>query len=130
MRLALVILAVRDRDLAAEFYREALGWKLSVDVRVYAELEGPGGERLGIYQREAFAKNTGELPQEIEPGDLAPTELYFYVDDLAAACERVLASGGRPLSPRKKRPWGEEVAYFADPDGNVLALAKRHDDED
>jgi predicted enzyme related to lactoylglutathione lyase len=43
--------------------------------------------------------------------------------DLAAAVERVRRAGGRALSPASARPWGEDVAYFADPDGNVIALA-------
>jgi hypothetical protein len=28
------------------------------------------------------------------------------------------------LDPLRRRDWGDEVAYFADPDGNVVALAR------
>jgi len=27
--------------------------------------------------------------------------------------------------PRQQRGWGDEAAYFADPDGNVFAVASR-----
>ncbi len=33
-------------------------------------------------------------------------------------------AGARCLSPRAVRPWGDEAAYYADPDGNVIAVAK------
>jgi len=30
----------------------------------------------------------------------------------------------RLLSPLAARPWGHEAAYFADPDGNVVVVAR------
>ncbi len=39
--------------------------------------------------------------------------------------ERVRAAGGREVSPLASRPWGDRAAYFADPDGHVLAVAER-----
>jgi hypothetical protein len=33
-------------------------------------------------------------------------------------------AGGRPLSPLSARAWGEEAAWFADPDGNLVAVAQ------
>jgi uncharacterized glyoxalase superfamily protein PhnB len=57
-------------------------------------------------------------------GDITSTEIYLYVDDLAAAIVRVEGAGARALSPRAQRAWGEEAAYFADPDGNVVVLAQ------
>jgi len=47
------------------------------------------------------------------------------VDDLDGTLERLREPGARPLSPRADRNWGDEAAYFADPDGNVLAVAAR-----
>jgi uncharacterized glyoxalase superfamily protein PhnB len=50
--------------------------------------------------------------------------LYLYPDDLEAAIDRLVAAGARPLSSIALRDWGDEVAYFADPDGTVIALAR------
>jgi len=47
------------------------------------------------------------------------------VDDLEGTIERLRDAGARPLSPRADRNWGDEAAYFADPDGNVVAVAAR-----
>lgn len=123
-RLVLVILAVSDLARAREFYRRALGWPETVSVPVYSELEGPNGLRVGLYARESFGVNTGRVPHAVPPGELAPTELYLHADDLPSAIERLAAAGARPLSPLAPRPWGDEAAYFADPDGNVIVAAR------
>lgn len=122
-RHVLTILAVSDLARASRFYGEAFGWPAAVEVPVYVELALPGGQRFGLYQREGFARNVGLLPPAPEAGAITATEVYLQCDDLGVAVERVTRAGGRLLSARSPRPWGDEVAYFADPDGNVLALA-------
>jgi catechol 2,3-dioxygenase-like lactoylglutathione lyase family enzyme len=124
-RLGLVIVAVGDLPRARGFYQTAFGWPAEVDLPVYVEFRLPAGMRLGLYAKEAFARNVGEIPHGIPSGSIATAELYLYPDDLDATAARLVAAGARPLSPLAQRDWGDEVAYFADPDGNVLALARR-----
>jgi lactoylglutathione lyase len=120
----LTILAVRDLEAAAAFYQQAFGWSLSVDVPVYKELVLPDGRGLGLYARGAFARNVGGLePHAVPEGAISGTELYLHVPDLGAAIDALRATGARELSPRAARPWGDEAAYYADPDGNVLVVA-------
>lgn len=121
---ALIILAVSDLPRAVRFYRSAFGWPQEVDVPVYAEFAMPGDQRLGLYERGAFGRNTGQTPDATPDGALTGTELYFYPADLPAAIVRLEASGARMLSKLTKRDWGDEAAYFADPDGNVLVMAR------
>lgn len=120
----LTILAVEDLDRAKRFYREAFDWTRTVDVPVYAEFTLPGGMRLGLYEREGFGRNTNQVPARIPAGAIGPTELYFHVDDLPGAIARMRRAGARELSPLAARDWGDEAAYFADPDGNVVVLAR------
>ena len=54
-------------------------------------------------------------------------EVYVQVEDLDGAIERLGAAGATPLSERHEREWGHEAAYFADPDGNVVAVARELD---
>ena len=122
--LALVILAVPELAPAVRFYRDAFGWPQVVDAPSYAEFSHPGGQRLGLYQRDGFALNVGRAPHRLPEGALAPTELYFYAEDLEAAIGRLAAAGAKPLSPLAPRAWGDEAAYFEDPCGNVLVLAR------
>ena len=120
----LTILAVDALERSATFYAAAFGWVSTVSTPVYVELAIPGGMRLGLYQREAFARNPGAAPGRTPAGAITATELYLHVDDLELAIRRLQAAGARPLSERAVRDWGDEAAYFADPDGNVLVVAR------
>jgi catechol 2,3-dioxygenase-like lactoylglutathione lyase family enzyme len=121
----LTILAVEDLARSAAFYESGFGWRRIVDAPVYVEFEVPGGMRLGLYERHGFGRNVGQVPSQAPPGDLAPTELYFYTspDELDVAIQRITGAGARLLSARTARDWGDEATYFADPDGNVIVLA-------
>lgn len=123
-RHVLTILAVGDLKAAAAFYQAAFQWKVRVNAPVYVELALPDGKGLGLYQREGFAKNTGVAPAPVQAGRISGTEIYLHVEDLATAMARIKAAGARTLAPLAPRPWGDEAAYFADPDGNVLVLAR------
>ncbi len=120
----LVVLAVRDLRRMTAFYRAAFDWPQAVDVPVYAELIMPNGQRLGLYAEEGFAVNTGVAPAATPPGAITRTELYLHCDDLEASIARAAAAGARQLSPLAPRPWGDDAAYFADPEGNVVVLAR------
>jgi len=50
-------------------------------------------------------------------------ELFVYVDDVDRAVERLRDAGAAILREPADMPWGERVAYVADPDGNPVALA-------
>ena len=80
---------------------------------------------MGLYVREGFGRNTNRPPVRIPDGELAPLELYLRVGDLDGSIERLEAAGARRLADPAPRDWGDTVAYFADPDGNVIALAVR-----
>jgi len=79
-----------------------------------------------LYERKSFGLNTGQVPFTIPEGALASTELYFHSDDLEGDIKRILLAGARQLSALKLRDWGDEAAYFADPEGNVVVLARRN----
>lgn len=124
MNHVLTILAVPHLRDSVEFYVAAFGWTPLVETPVYVEFAMSSGQRIGLYERESFGRNTGKVPTLTPTDELAPTELYFYVDDLPAAISRMQRAGARELSPLAKRAWGDEAVYFADPNGNVLVLAR------
>lgn len=123
-RLSLVILAVRDLARARRFYDGAFGWTVAVEVPVYVEYALPDGARLGLYQRDAFAKNTGAPAAPRLAAHTTSTELYLSVDDLDVALARLEAQGAPCRSPAAPRPWGDTAAYYEDPDGNVVVVAR------
>ena len=123
-RHVLTILAVEDLARSVAFYREAFGWPARVEVPVYVELALPDGNGLGLYAQAGFASNVGQVPTLATPERIGGTELYLRVDDLDEAIRRLAAAGARLLSARAPRDWGDEAAYYADPDGNVLVVAR------
>ncbi|MHC4957811.1 MAG: VOC family protein, partial [Planctomycetota bacterium] len=73
---------------------------------------------------EAFARNTNEHPAAPPAGAITGTEIYLHCDDLADAIAKLDAAGARLLSGRAPRDWGDEAAYFADPEGNVIVVTR------
>ncbi len=119
------MLAVSDVDRSYAFYREVFGWESHLEwAGEYTELVVSGEDRLGLYRRDGWAESAGAEPAELD-GHVSPSYLYVRVDDLDAAVAKLEEVGARRLSPRQRRGWGDEAAYFADPDGNALAVAAR-----
>jgi lactoylglutathione lyase len=56
--------------------------------------------------------------------------MFVYVPDVDAAVEDLRQRQGTILREPADMPWGERVAYVADPDGNPVALAGAEDIEE
>ena len=120
-----VVLAVEDVDRAYAFYRAAFGWESHLEwPGEYVELELPDDDWLGLYRRAGYAESAGAQPVQLN-GDVSPAYLYVRVDDVHEAERRLREAGAKALSPRAERGWGDEAAYFTDPDGNVVAVGRR-----
>ena len=115
---------------ARAFYTHAFGWEVKVDLPVYVEMEVPTGLRVGLYAREWYEGNTREPSAAAPRTGTTACELYLRVDDPRAALERLVAAGGRRLAPVEPRRWGDEAGYAADPEGNVVAVARELDSEE
>ncbi len=124
MRFALTVLPVEDLEAAAAFYETAFAFEVTVRVSVYVEMKDEAGMRFGLYRKDAWSRLTGAPAADVPAGTLAPVELYLYCDDLEAAIARIVDAGARTLSEKSPRDWGDECAYFADPMGNVIVLAR------
>ncbi len=120
-----VIFAVTDLQRSLGFYETAFDWPRNdrIDYANYVELHPPDGGTLGLYERDGFTGTVGAEPLSVDNGKVAPAYVYVRVDDIEATVARIEAAGGRALSPLGPRQWGETAAWFADPDGNVLAVA-------
>lgn len=119
-----LVLAVSDVDRSYDFYRSVFGWSSHLEwPGEYTELVVTKDDRLGLYRRDGWAETAGADPVDVD-GRVSPAYLYVRVEDLDGTIERLLEAGARPLSPRSERGWGDEAAYFADPDGNVVAVGR------
>ncbi len=119
------ILAVADLAHSVAFYREVFDWALQTHTDTFVAFTLGEGCSLGLYAREGFALSAGKTPEPLAYGAVSGTELYLVFDDPAPYLERLSRRGARVLSAWAPRPWGDEAAYFADPDGNVVAIARK-----
>lgn len=120
-----LVLAVSDVDRAKQFYGEAFGWTPHLEwPGEYAELELPDSDWLGLYREDGYAATAGTSVDELKRGGYGRAELYVQVEDVAEAMNALKQAGAKALSPCAERGWGHEAAYFADLDGNIVAVAR------
>jgi len=90
---------------------------------VHLRLPGYGdhGPTLEIFQYDQQVER--EIPAANRPGF---AHIAFAVDDVAAACDAVLAAGGGALGEIVTAPVGDAgrvaFAYMTDPEGNIIEL--------
>jgi predicted enzyme related to lactoylglutathione lyase len=111
-----------DVEAAKRWYSELLG------VEPYFERPGPDGRpayaefRIGDYQHELGLVDRAWAPPDAstEPGGAL---MYWHVDDIEAAFEKLLSMGAeeyQPITPRGDQ--GFVTAAVLDPFGNVLGV--------
>jgi predicted enzyme related to lactoylglutathione lyase len=109
-----VTLPVSDQDRALAFYRDVLGFEVTVD------RDMPPGRWLQVAPRGAQTVFTLSGPGMggFEPGEARG--IMLLTTDVDADCAR-LAEAGVPVQGPDELPWGR-MAAFTDPDGNGLML--------
>lgn len=118
------ILYVADQQRSRDLYAFLLDRSPVLDVPGMTEFD-LGGCKLGLMPEDGIARIiTPKLPHPKTANGVPRCELYLLVADIALYLARAAASNLRMVDPAKDRDWGHRVAYFADPDGHVLAFAQ------
>jgi predicted enzyme related to lactoylglutathione lyase len=116
-RLVFVALRVRDVEVSASFYRNAIGIPLrdagGIDEEMHREYSWTDGEYLHFA---LFPAAPGDETRHVE--------LAFYVDDFDVAHAQAIAAGAEVVSMPRDEPWGRTAGY-CDPDGNIVGLTQR-----
>jgi lactoylglutathione lyase len=113
----------RDVETSAAFYEELLGFARQYQFPPDADEPGYVGLRgdesdLGIVHESSARQLIGQ-----GMGDGPRFELFVYVDDVDHTVARMRDASVTILREPEDMPWGERVAYAADPDGNPVTLA-------
>jgi lactoylglutathione lyase len=115
------ILHVSDVERTVALYTDAFGFELGFRFPdegaiefVYLKL-GEAGIGIG----RAVPPPLPDWPAE---RDLGAFQLCIYADDVDAAAERLRTLGLKQITESRAMPWGEKLAFFEDPDGNLIRV--------
>ena len=123
-----VILYVADQTAATRFYTAALGYQPSLNLPGMTEFALTDGAALGLMPVAGIKRLLGDpLPDPARAAGVPRAELYLLVEEPGILHDRALAAGAVELSPLEGRDWGDLAAYSLDPDGHVIAFARRAD---
>jgi catechol 2,3-dioxygenase-like lactoylglutathione lyase family enzyme len=92
---------------------------LSLAGRGRARIRVPSARRDGYWIASAAAPDLPDRPRDRPIGSF---QLCIYTDDTDAAAERLVAQGVTQLTPPRVMGWGEKLAFFEDPDGNLIHI--------
>ena len=108
-----VTVAVADMARSHAFYA-ALGFDTTFG--------GPHSDFTSLGAGQSF------LNLQLDGGHTPPPAVWgriiFWVDDVDAMYDRVVAAGGVPHMAPSDAPWGERYFHVTDPDGHELSFAR------
>lgn len=119
-KLFAICLLVEDFEKSLNFYRDNLGLKVkSQEGNQFANFQ-LGETELAIFQKDSAI---AMFPKE-QLGTGGGAVIGFQVKDLNQACQELQAKRVVIFEGPKTTPWGQKVAYFKDPDGNIWEISE------
>jgi lactoylglutathione lyase len=115
------MLSAADLPASIAFYRDLLG---GMEAYRFPEAD-PVFVTLMLGDSEIGIGGLGDPPLHGQPQRPATghrVELCVYVDDVDEAVDAARAARAPVILEPTDQPWGERVAYIADPDGNLVML--------
>jgi catechol 2,3-dioxygenase-like lactoylglutathione lyase family enzyme len=120
------ILFVKDQRRSRDFYAAVIGSSPALDVPGMTEFQLLPAVRLGLMPEQGIAKLLSPVCPHPEKAQGVPRcEIYLRVADPDVWLLRAIEAGAKPVRNLELMDWHEHVAYVADPDGHVIAFAKR-----
>ena len=116
MKLCGFLIVVKDIQKAKQYYHELFG------LEVLADLDGNMILSGGLFlQEETYWR--GFLGRDVIPQSNS-CELYFEEEDVDAFCARLKTLYPETVfvNPPLTHSWGQRVARFYDPDGNLIEV--------
>lgn len=123
-KISATVLVVRDFDTCLKFYRDTLGLPLTFSDVNFAAFNF-GNQQLALMHN----SNASHLISEavIQPNSTTEGAPRFFIavflDDVDKAYEAFKAKGVPFIKPPTTHPWGQRIAYFHDPEGNIWEIS-------
>ncbi|MBM4763593.1 VOC family protein [Bacillus sp. B15-48] len=122
MRLSMkyVILYVNDFEKTMDFYKCKLGLPVKMQQDTYVEF-GTGAVTLAFNTRRDVKELTGlNIPED--SASTQTFEIGFVVEDVVSTIENLRQQGVPIIKEPVTKPWGQTIAYVADPDGHYIEI--------
>jgi len=113
-KLFAICLLVDDFEKSLSFYRDVLELEVKDKEEGFANFVLEGTE-LAICQKDAATSMFPKKFMKPSGGFL----IAYQVNDVARVCKDLIKKGVTIFEGPKTTPWGQTVAYFHDPDGNI-----------
>lgn len=120
-----IILYVNDFEKTMFFYKEILGLPVKMQHDTYVEFD-TGSTTLSINTRESVKEITGLSVPEANTSTQT-FEVGFVVEDVEATVDMLRQNGVPIIKEPVTKPWGQTVAYVADPDGHFIEICSSLD---
>jgi len=120
-RRAFPVIYATDVQRLVQFYEE-----LGFEVTFRLPEEGEAGYVTMGRDESELAVVDAEWPTEqlgVAVGAEPRFEMFVYVDDLEHTLDGLRDTGTTVIREPELMPWGERLAYVADPEGNPVSLA-------
>lgn len=120
LKMKYIILYVEKFEECLKFYKDILQLPIKAEHGTYIEFN-TGTTILAMNTRQDVKELTG-LP--LTEGELQSShfELGFVVENVQETIEQFREQGIKILVEPIVKPWGQTIAYIADPDGNYIEI--------
>ncbi len=116
---------VRDLEECVAFYRDKVGLKLKnkeddIAYFVFDKQDRPG---VALVTMSSAVNLISE--EQVRPKEETIHRTYFavFLDDVDKEYEELKSRGVRFVKPPVSYPWGQRIAYFEDPEGNLWEIS-------
>jgi lactoylglutathione lyase len=116
---------VRDLEKCVTFYRDKLGLILhdrqdDIAYFIFSNQEKPGVALVTMNNALNLISQ-----EQVRPDEETIHRTYFavFVDDVDKEYEELRSKGVHFIKPPTTHPWGQRIAYFEDPEGNLWEIS-------
>lgn len=122
-RISMITLGVEDLQKSIEFYENGLGFPRFGDDSPEVAFFNLNGSWLGLYGREALAKDADVSAESSGFNNFALAHNVASEDEVHQVVDRAIQAGAILKKQPQKVFWGGYSGYFADPDGHLWEVA-------
>lgn len=120
------ILYVSDQQQSRDFYAAVLDKSPVLDVPGMTEFMLNDSCKLGLMPENGIARILTPATRHPSEGNGIPRcELYLYCVDPQKNAALAVKYGAQMVQNSEPRNWGDTVSYVCDPDGHIIAFAKK-----